>query len=380
MSKTIQKSSFNATSLDKSQKALFGNTLQEKCVYNPAKHSTTHDDKTKSLFQDLISPCTPALTGGESPQKAASGSAKVDWLTVTWLPEKDEHVPAMIHDLLKSHMNGVMGQEVPGMLGYKTAVRFFVPYEGDALSVARLDFGGDHHGQRARLDISGAGASRLKNLVGLRSLLEKFAEVKLTRVDLALDFINGEFSVDDAAEWYRDGSFNSGGRMPRHSTLGDWLSDQSKHGRTLEVGRRANGKMIRCYEKGKQLGDQASPWTRFEVELRNNDRDLPFDLLTDCDRFFVGAYKCLERLIESVAEKIPTHQKEGEIALEVLSTYAKSAYGTLLHVLRLKGLSLDQIFEELSRPGVPKRLEKAALGGFLMSGPLPEVLKVSHES
>ena len=151
----------------------------------------------------------------------------------------------------------------------------------------------------------------------------------------------------------------------------DWLSEQSKHGRTLEVGRRANGKMLRCYEKGKQLGDQSSRWTRFEVELRNNDRDLPFDLLTDCDRFFVGAYKCLQRLIESPGEKIPTHQKEGEIALEVMTEYARSSYGPLLHVMRIKGLTMDQIFDEISRPGVPKRLERAALGGFLNAGSLP---------
>jgi phage replication initiation protein len=324
------------------------------------------------IGQPLTStPCPPALTGGESPTNAIAGAAKVDWLTVTWKPDHDEHVPAMVHDLLKEFLGGVMGQEVPGMLGYDSGIRFYVPYDGAALSVARLDFGGDHHGSRARLDISGAGCSRLRNLACLRNRLEGFAESKLTRVDLALDFLEGEFSVDDAAEWYRLGEFNSGGRMPRHSTIGDWLSDQSKHGRTLEVGRRANGKMIRCYEKGKQLGDQSSLWTRFEVELRNNDRDLPFDLLTDCDRFFVGAYKCLQRLIESPGEKIPTHQKEGEIALEVMTEYARSSYGPLLHVLRIKGLSMDQIFEEISRPGVPRRLEKAALGGFLNSGSPP---------
>lgn len=312
-------------------------------------------------------PCPPALTGGESQARAA----KVDWLTLTWLPEPDEHIPAMVHDLLTEFLGGVMGLDCPGMLGYECGVKFSVPYHGEPLHVARLDFGGVHHGSRARLDLSGAGCSRVTDFVSLRNRLESLGEVTLTRVDLAVDFVEGEITVDDAADWYTRGEFNAGGRMPRHSCVGDWLSEQSKHGRTLEVGRRSNGKMLRCYEKGKQLGDQSSRWTRFEVELRNNDRDLPFDLLTDCDKYFAGAYKCLQRLIDTAAEKIPTHQKEGEIALEVLTEYARSSYGTLIHVLRVKGLSLDAIFEEISRPGVPKRLERAALGGFINSGPLP---------
>lgn len=127
--------------------------------------------------------------------------------------------------------------------------------------------------------------------------------------------------------------------------------------------------MLRCYEKGKQLGDQSSSWVRFEVELRNNDRDLPFDVLTRCDEYFVGAYRCLERVLDAAGERIKTHQKEGEIALEVMRGYARDGYGQLVHVMRVLGLSAEAIVEEISRPGVPRRLERAALGGFLNGSP-----------
>lgn len=68
------------------------------------------------------------------------------------------------------------------------------------------------------------------------------------------------------------------GRPPRHSTPGDWLSETPYYGRTLEIGRRENGKMLRAYEKGLQLapGSTATKWTRFEVELRRKDRDIPW--------------------------------------------------------------------------------------------------------
>lgn len=312
--------------------------------------------------------CPPALTGGEETR-----TAKVDWCTLTWLPEPDEHVPAMVHDLLTKGLGGVMGEAVNGMFGYESGVRFYVPVHGQPVHVGRVDFGGSHHGGRARLDLSGAGCSRVLDWQWLREQLEAFMEPVLTRVDLAVDCLEGEYSVEDARDWYLAEEFRAGtsGAMPRHSLIGDWLLEVPKHGRTLEVGRRENGKMCRVYEKGRQLGDQSSPWTRFEVELRNNDRDLPFDVLTRCDEFFTGAYKCLERLLGVAGERIACHQKEGEIALEVMKGYARTSYGQVLDVLRIAGLSVQEIFDEVSRPGIPRRLERAACGGYLNGGTPP---------
>jgi len=304
------------------------------------------------------SPCPPALTGGES----IRNGAKVDWCSLTWSPEPDEHVPMTVYALLNTLVKGgVMGEDTNGMLGYQFGTRFYVPIDGKPVQVARVDYGGEHHKGRARLDISGTGCSRITSWQRFNNWLTEWEQVTLTRVDLAVDLLNGEFNVEHAVEWYQRGDFNSGGRNPRHSLIGDWLDPV--HGRTLEVGRRENGKMLRAYEKGRQLGDCNSPWTRFEVELRNNDRDLPFEILTQCDNFFAGAYRCLEKLIDCAAERIKTHQKEGEISLEHLIGYAKSAYGQLFHVLRAN-LSASEVLEQVSRIGVPKRLEKSILGGF----------------
>lgn len=312
-------------------------------------------------------PFPPALTGGESPRDAAKveGGAKVDWMTATWKPEPDEHVPAMIQDQLCQWMDcGVQGVDCPGMFGYQHGVRYFVKLDdGKEHHVARVDWGGNHHRERARLDVSGSAAARITSWHPVQAWLGTLFDCHLTRVDLAVDCLAGEFSVEQAAEWYKAGLFNAGGRMPRHSCPGDWLSEQPTHGRTLEVGRRENGKMLRAYEKGRQLGDPSSAWTRFEVEIRNIDRDLPFDILTRCDVYFVGAYKCLQQLLDAAGERIATHQAEGTISLEKLTESARISYGTLIHVLRAQ-LSADEVLAQLSRPGVPARLVKASLGGF----------------
>lgn len=304
-------------------------------------------------------PSPPALTGGESHQHQARG-AIVDWLTVTWYPEPDEHVPATVMQLLHDSMRGLIleGLEVPGMFGYDRGLRVSAKVSGEAVHVARLDWGGSMHKGRARLDISGSGCARIDAWQDVADWIGRQWDYKLTRVDLAVDCLHGEYTVEDARDWYLSGDMTAGGRRPRHSTPGDWLDPQ--HGRTLEVGRRSNGKMLRCYEKGRQLGDTASPWTRWEVELRNIDRDLPLDVLSDPSRYFAGAYRCLERLLEVAAQKIRTHQAEGELSLGELVQYARTQYGALVHVLRAH-LSVEDVLDAITRPGVPARLRDGGL-------------------
>ena len=93
-------------------------------------------------------------------------------------------------------------------------------------------------------------------------------------------------------------------------------------------------------------------------------------MLTECDVYFAGAYRCLERVLPVAGERIATHQKEGEIALEVMREYASTGYGQVLTVMRATGLSMEEVFQQIARPGVPKRLERAAVGGFVNGPPL----------
>jgi phage replication initiation protein len=339
--------------------------------------------------------CPPALTGGEIPAEEAgrggrpfessqtrqtlAGSATndrtahVDWLSVTFAPEPGELIDRNVCAWLLPLLGGAGGESVNGFHQYENGLRFWHVQDGTAINLGRLDWGGERRKGKARLELTGHGCAKVVDWDLLRAQLEQLSEVTLTRVDLAVDVLRGEYSVDDAVEWYQAGEFRTGaaGRNPRHSTVGDWLDPLHPHGRTLEVGRRENGKMLRAYEKGRQLGDSLSPWVRFEVELRNNDRDLPLDMLTDCERYFVGAYECLQRLIPVAGERIKTHQKEGEIALEVMTEYARTGYGQVLSVLRAVGLSAAEVIDAVSRPGIPKRLERASLGGFINGGRSP---------
>ena len=303
----------------------------------------------------------PHLTGGESPK------VKVDWCTSTFLPSLREPVDMACLNALRN----VTGKPVEavscnGMFGYDYGMKFFIALDdGKEHHLARLDYGGGYHGQRARLDISGSGCSLVNSWHSVTNFIMSQMNPVLTRVDLAADFQNGEYNVEDCVNWYQSGLFNAGGRNPRHNMVGDWLNPV--YGRTFEVGRRENGKMLRCYEKGRQLGDPDSKWTRFEVELRNIDRVIPFNILTECDHFFTGSYKCLQNLIEAVAQRIETDQTAAKISLEKLMVCVKASYGRLFNVLGLF-MNPEEIFNEISRSGVPARLEKASLQGYLKNG------------
>lgn len=301
----------------------------------------------------------PTLTGGESP--LTEGAAKVDWLSLTFLPSPDECIDLNLHTVVNKFMGGVIGESDRPMFGYESAVRFYCVVDGSPVYVCRLDFGGEKHKGRARFDITGTGCSRITNWPGFQAFLASLEALKITRVDLAVDCLNGEFSVEDCIDWYQCGLFNMGGRNPRHNLIGDYLNPL--YGRTFEVGRRENGKMLRCYEKGRQLGDSSSLWTRFEVELRNNDREIPLSIITKCNDYFVGTYKALEQIILAAAERIKTHQKDGEISIDQLVIYTKQQYGRLINVLS-GVLSSEEIINLIVKEGVPKRLEKSTLGGF----------------
>ncbi|WP_230947999.1 replication initiation factor domain-containing protein [Burkholderia territorii] len=156
----------------------------------------------------------------------------------------------------------------------------------------------------------------------------------ITRVDLAHDCMNGEYTVDQADQWYDDGLFTVSGRAPSHELRGDWRNPSGK-GRSLYVGRRKNGKMCRVYEKGMEQGDETSPWVRFEVELRNDKRVIPLDVLLDPSGYFVGAYPCLRFFQQAhTPQRVEIKQRAAEINVDASVSNILNSYGKYFAVLR----------------------------------------------
>lgn len=304
------------------------------------------------------------------------GTAVIDWFSFTFDGVFVDGSPGQaFQGLLQSWMNSpICGDEGNGLFGFKHSVTFQTVRLGELLPVAVVAWGGTNQRNKIYVSINGAGCSLIGDWRKPKRYVESVG-ADITRIDVAVDALKGEFSVDDAAKWYSGNGFNAGGRKPLYSVNGDWL-ESTGAGRTFYVGRRANGKYCRIYEKGKQLGNQDSLWTRFEVELHNTDREIPYGILSNPSMYFAGAYPCCQNLVEHGAQRIKTLRAEHEISLEHLVSYCKVAYGKLIHVLRFSASTQDEeskLLDELAVKGVPRRLGKTSLTVLNGGAPPPEI-------
>ncbi len=155
-------------------------------------------------------------------------------------------------------------------------------------------------GQRDSVLVTIKGQGLLGSKVGwelrLKQFLESIPGATLTRVDLASDNFNSALSLDDYLDFYHQGLYSSNGRPPEVECLGNWVKPNGK-GRTLYVGSRTSGKLLRVYEKGLQLAngfhELFKNWVRVELELKNTDRVIPLDVLTAPGQYLAGSYPAL---------------------------------------------------------------------------------------
>jgi phage replication initiation protein len=308
-----------------------------------------------SLPLSHVQPFPPSSnTGGNSPPVA------IDWLSFTF---PFENAPLSVLADVFSEWFGcpvVFQDRKRGMLGFSFSADVVVPIEGETVKVGLVAWGGIAQASRVYVSLPGGGCALIHGdrWPTVQTDLEAL-DARLTRVDLACDDMEGVFSVDVAAEWYRAGDFNAGGRAPSHSTHGEWLVPGGK-GRTLYVGKSVNGKMLRVYEKGKQLGDEASPWVRWELQLGNKDRVIPLNVLTRSAHYFAGGYACLSRVVDVAADRVRTIKATVQKSIERLVTYARLSYGRLIHVMLEESQGdLGAVIAALRLRGVPASLSAA---------------------
>jgi phage replication initiation protein len=178
--------------------------------------------------------------------------------------------------------------------------------------------------------------------------------VKITRIDLAHDDMEAKVvSIAKGRAWYEAGEFNSSGRPPAAKLIDDMGSGI---GKTLYIGNRENGKMLRIYEKGRELGDPFSPWVRVELELRGKNRVVPWDVLTTPTTYLAGGYPCLAYL-SAEQDKIRTIKKSVQITLESMQRYLHTAGGKSINALmQTNGEDAVALVNAIRREGIPRRL------------------------
>lgn len=255
-----------------------------------------------------------------------------------------------------------------GMFGYKQSTDVLAWVNGEFVRLAIIATGGETAGGTVMVDMSGLGCSMVDDWQAVYATLQDL-DVKITRADTALDLFEG-FTLDQFDDLYFAGEFNAGGRIPnRRYVEGGNSVNKTAAGRTLYLGKKENGKELCIYEKGKQLGDPDSDWLRIELRFGNRDRVIPHDVVLDPTKYFAGGFVALSDLVESIAEKIKTEQKdlaveERAIVLKKLTNHLIDAYGkTIYQLAQEENFDPKALYELLSVPGIPRRLVKSTVAG-----------------
>ncbi|MCW5669386.1 MAG: replication initiation factor domain-containing protein [Hydrogenophaga sp.] len=269
---------------------------------------------------------------------------QIDWLHIT-----GQLSVAVVCRTLES----ILGEPVitrlgPGLMGYATRYALMVREGPKLITIGAFCEG---EAQRAwnllQLNAHGCGLLGTKWAGMLGWLMT--VRVRITRIDLAVDFHQGEHDVDEGVELYKAGAFAVRGRQPKCSLAGDWL--HGRDGRTFYVGRRPNGKLLRIYEKGRQLGDLKSLWVRWELQLGNKERDLPLGILIDPASFFAGAYPPLQKILQAAPINLPTRATERTADLSRRLHHLRASYGaTLAETMGLAGATPEGVVDALRGP------------------------------
>ena len=231
-----------------------------------------------------------------------------------------------------------------------------------------IDYGGESQRGWSRWDMSGEGCSWI-SCGGWRHLVDSLPSIgaELRRVDVALDFFDGEVVHDDVLSAYESGLFKrpNVGRSPKMRRI---ETSCPTDGRTIYIGARESSRFIRCYEKGWEMVAKAKvpQWVkdkadgfyfrqgvlshpkdyyRLEVELKAVDGVvIPLSILLDSDPFFAGAAPWLETLVDAAPIRTqgpPSSFMQSQTLQSSMQHCAKSYGGLLRALLELYGDTVE---------------------------------------
>lgn len=181
-------------------------------------------------------------------------AARFDWYQATLKVPEASTTPELLIGHLGAQLGGQVAYGLRGLWGYTHTAE--VRSDGDV--VARAAYGGVN--VWPSLWASGPATDEF-----VRVIRSAWPEHWVSRADAAVD-LRGDFDVLAA----RLLAFaDDRGLSVEHR--GDW--HRAERGRTLYVGTRASGVLLRLYEKGveqQQKGQEGAPldWVRFELEVR----------------------------------------------------------------------------------------------------------------
>ncbi|SAY50685.1 phage replication protein [Neisseria weaveri] len=227
-----------------------------------------------------------------------------------------------------------------------------------------VDYGEVHYGgQRdtVLIELKGVGCNLAKDgwEKRMHDFLSSAIRPRITRVDLALDFFDGQYSPEQAELDHDNGFFDNHNMRPKSERVGTAWRKEDGTGKTFYIGRKKNSRFVRVYEKGRQLGDKSSLWTRFEIQFNHGDIEIPLDILIDEGAYFCGAFPICASFENMPQQKrFEPREKAFNLTFGHKLKHGRNAVGKLVNFMVDLGFESDEIVKLLKADqGYPKGLE-----------------------
>lgn len=301
--------------------------------------------------------------------------------TVDWLRFRTQAGPRDVLEAMRPLFGG-LGHAVHleplarGILGFDQACSIAI---GD-MPLGRMDFGGDSQRGWVRVDVPGKGCGWITDWDALDAV-EALDAAEVRRLDIALTTWEGQVGHDDVVSAHAAGRFASGGRPPHLQTI---TSTDPRAGRTCYVGKREKAdKFFRGYEKGFEMAAQVPGFIvtnidgypvegiyRCEVELKAENRPIPWEVVERRDQYFAGAYPFCADVLPGVEADIlqrrPDRAAQRDLAIALEN--CRIQYGnTIYTALQAYGGDMTAVWDKI--------IGKQHNDALLASG----VLLVDHE-
>lgn len=311
----------------------------------------------------------------------------IDWLTFTFPMARLEECSATNMDFLGAFLfgaNSMLRVLRPTGRHFQFYTNHCLIMDREGEMVGRVAFGGNR--DTMMVDLTGTGCRWVKSWSHVKFQLEVLS-ARISRCDVAVDDFDGvsldasrRQSADDLrelAEQARGGLFKGRGRPPLTSFRDD---HGSRKGCTLYVGQKGHNQLC-MYEKGREQGDETSPWLRYEnrfygkhVGDEAGNRGVPLDILSHPLRFFRGAHAWLAALCDRVglvdlARRAVVVKAKVEATAKALVQWMRTQVGPSLNlVVQALGDEADAfVRKHLTRDSLPSRFKGLGAAEHLQS-------------
>ncbi|MBF0383568.1 MAG: replication initiation factor domain-containing protein [Magnetococcales bacterium] len=308
----------------------------------------------------------------------------IDWLSFTFPKPLKYHQMTMI----KHFVITVLGFTYLQPTKKGTKAKHYL-YEGDILNkhnnkVGFFGFGGNNNtilivltGRAFNSLYTRRSIDPLKTIKRLRNNIRKLGG-RITRVDLAMDDLQGHYNIKYAKTAYKEGHFSRRGPSPKNLTY-----TNSDGGSTLRVGTVESGKTMTIYRKGIKEKAINKKWMRWELRLSRKGKEINLNVLVNPGLAFKNSYPVTQEMNIStndtdIETRIEQVKKNEEIDLQSMLTHCRNSYGKLIHYLVKKKIPSELIIASLiGEKGPPARLKKWIGDHDLKKS---EIIEILHES